>query len=112
MLPFITDIPQPEVNIFDCISMQKEIFIPSKEVSLIDYLVTVYPRNESRNPFPFVYGLFDSKDVPFANNQDAILNIANVLFADSSPLDNFEQHILNTTFKKSIKYKATLSGRK
>jgi hypothetical protein len=113
MIPLIlTDLPQQDVNIFDCISIQQEIFIPAKEVPLIDYFVTVYPRNENSNPFPFVYGLFDSKDIAFSSNQEAILNIANVMFAGASTLDSFEQKILNYTFTKSIKDKPTISGRK
>jgi hypothetical protein len=109
---FVTDIPQQDLNIFDCISIKNEIFMPAKESDIIDYFVTVYPRNENRNDFPFVYGLFESKDIAFANNQDVILNIASLMFADSLPLSEFEQAILNYTFKKSIKVSPTLPGRK
>ncbi len=109
---FVTDIPQQELNIFDCISIKNEIFVPAKESDIIDYMVTVYPRNEYRNDFPFVYGLFESKDVAFAKNQDVIVNIANVMFAESFPLNEFEQSVLNNTFSRSIKLKPTLPGRK
>lgn len=109
---FVNDIPQHDLNIFDCISIPKEIFLPTKEAEIIDYMVTVYPRNENRNDFPFVYGLFESKDVAFAKNQDVILNIANTMFAESVPLNEFEQKILNNTFKRTVKSKPTLAGRK
>lgn len=109
---FVTDIPQQDLNIFDCISIKNEIFVPAKESDIIDYMVTVYPRNEYRNDFPFVYGLFESKDVAFAKNQDVIVNIANVMFAESFPLNEFEQAVLNNTFSRSIKLKPTLPGRK
>lgn len=112
MIFVTTDIPQPDFNIFDCVSVKNEIFVPARESDIIDYMVTVYPRNENRNSFPFVYGLFESKDVAFSKNQDVILNIANVMFAGSLPLTEFEQNILNTTFKNSIKTKPTLPGRK
>ena len=109
---FVNDIPKHDLNIFDCISIPKEILLPAKEAALIDYMVTVYPRNENRNDFPFVYGLFEPKDVAFAKNQDVILSIANVMFAESTPLNEFEQKILNNTLKRTIKNKPTLAGRK
>jgi len=109
---FITDIPQQDLNIFDYISIKNEIIVPAKESDLLDYMVTVFPRNEYRNDFPFVYRLFEAKDSAFAKNQDVILNIANVMFADSFSLNEFEQKVLNNTFNKSIKTKPTLSGRK
>ena len=109
---FVTDIPQQDLNIFDCISIKNEIFVPAKEYDILDYMVTVYPRKEYRNDFPFVYGLFESKDVAFAKNQDIIVNIANVMFAESFPLNEFEQAVLNSTFSRSIKLKPTLPGRK
>ena len=112
MLLLTANLPQQEISIFDCITMQKEIFMPAKEVPLIDYLIKEYPRNENTNTFPFVYGLFESKDLAFADNQDAILNIANSLFSTSFSLGEFEQKVLNSTFKKSIKQKPSLSGRK
>ena len=112
ILPLIADMPQHDLNMFDCISLQREIYVPAREVPVIDYLVSVFPRNENTNPFSFVYGLFQPKNKAIANNQDAILNIANIIFSDASPLDNFEQSVLNDTFKKSIKDKPTLSGRK
>ncbi len=109
---FVTDIPQQDLNIFDYISIKNKIFIPAKESDLIDYMVTVYPRNEYRNDFPFVYGLFESKDMAFAKNQDVIINIASVMFAESFPLNEFEQKVLNNTFNRSIKAYPTLPGRK
>ncbi len=61
MTPFVlSDIPNHDMNAFDCITMQKEYYIPAREVPIIDYMVTVYPRNESNTAFPFVYGLFES----------------------------------------------------
>ncbi len=108
----LTDIPQQEMNMFDCISMASEISIPAKEVPIIDYWVTEYPRNDNSNPFPFVYGLFEQKDVAFANNQDVVLNIANLMFLNAMPLTAFEQNVLNNTFKTAIKNKPLLSGRK
>jgi hypothetical protein len=110
--PILTDIPQQDINIFECISIPTEIYVPTKEVPIIDYWVTEYPRNNNNNPFPFVYGLFDKKEVAFSNSQDIVLNIANELFSNSYPLNEFEQNVLNETFKKSIIYKPTLSGRK
>ena len=113
MIPFVlADMPQQEVNIFDCISMQNDVVIPAKEIPLIDYLITVYPRNENANAFSFVYGLFDSKDLAFARNQDSILKIAKELFSDSMPLNKLEQQVLNSTYKKGIKQNSSLPGRK
>ena len=109
---FVTVIPQQDLNIFDCISIKNEISVPAKESDIIDYMVTVYPRNEYRNDFPFVYGLFETKDVAFAKNQNVIINIANVMFANSIPLNEFEQTVLNNTFSRSIKLQPTLPGRK
>jgi hypothetical protein len=48
----------------------------------------------------------------FSQNQHLVLNIANELFANSSPLDLFEQRVLNNTFNRIIKKTPTLSGRK
>jgi glutathione synthase/RimK-type ligase-like ATP-grasp enzyme len=108
----LAEFPNHDLNAFDLISMPKEVFVSSKELPLVDYMVTLYPRNENSNTFPFVYGLFESKNVAFGNNQEVILNIANKLFSESLPLNSFEQLTLNMTFKKSIKTKPTLSGRK
>lgn len=109
----ITDIPQSDANILNCITTAKEIFIPAREVPVIDYLVTVYPRNDNNgSPFPFVYGLFEEKKTAFANNQDVILGMANSMFSNSQPLSVFEQNVLNISFRNSIKDKPTLSGRK
>ena len=108
---YITDIPQQNVNIFDCISTNNQIFIPEKKSVIIDYLVSVYPRNDNLNDFSFVYGLFETKDVAFSRNQDVILNLATLMFSGSVPLDDFEQKVLNKTFERTLKTRYTLPRR-
>ena len=112
MIPLITELPQYNNNLFDCISNKIEYVVKSTNTQLIDYMVTVYPRNEGANPFDFVYGLFDYNPSAFAHNQDSIISIASELFADSEPLGSFESVVLNKTFKRLLKSNPTLSGRK
>lgn len=108
----LTDIQQPGTNIFDCISLKTEYTIPVKNTEVIDYMVTVFPREEKVSGFQFVYGLFNQLPIAFSQNQHLILNAANELFSNSSPLDQFEQNVLNTTFNRMVKKTASLPGRK
>ena len=75
-------------------------------------MVTVYPRNEFQNNFNFVFRLFEANEVPFSSNQDVLILLAAKMFGGSRDLTNFEQGVLNKTFKSSLKYKPTLPGRK
>jgi hypothetical protein len=100
------------VNLFNCITMQNETHIPAKSLPVIDYMVTVYPRNDNHNVFPFVYNLFGSTDKAFSANQDLIINLANTMFSNAISLNELEQDVLNNTYRKSIKDRPTLSGRK
>jgi hypothetical protein len=108
----LTDIQQTGTNIFDCISLKTEYSIPVKNTEVIDYMVTVFPREEKISGFQFVYGLFNQSPVAFSQNQHLVLGVANELFANSSPLDHFEQKVLNNTFNRTVKKQSTLPGRK
>jgi hypothetical protein len=108
----LTDIPESRLNIFDCLSIKTEYTIPIKNTEVIDYMVTVFPREEKVNGFQFVYGLFNQSQIAFCQNQPSVLNLANELFANSMPLDQFEQSVLNDTFNRIVKKVPTLSGRK
>lgn len=112
MIFFVTDMPQPDVNMFDCLTIEKEQYIPPKDLPVLDYLINGYNRAESGNTAPFVYSLFETREFAFAENQDAIIGLANEMFSGSSVLDKFEQDVLSITFKKSIKSTPTLPGRK
>jgi len=109
----ITNLPETNINLFDCLSAPKEIVAPSNRTELLDYMVTVYPRYEnSPESFQFVYALVEPKEIAFAKNQATILNAANVLFNSSEPLTEFEQSVLVKTFDRLVKSKPTLPGRK
>ena len=108
----LIDIQQTGTNIFDCVALKTEYAVPVKNTEVIDYMVTVFPREEKVSGFQFVYGLFNSSPIAFSQNQHLVLNVANELFANSSPLDLFEQNVLNTTFNRTVKKVPTLPGRK
>ena len=77
-----------------------------------DYMVTVFRRHEGFSSFNFVYERFDFTPVEFVQNQSFIIYFANQIFLKSEPLGTFESDILSQTFKRLIKVKPTLSGRK
>ena len=108
----ITEIPQIERNMFDCISMQNQIPITVPKARVLDYMITEYPRNENKNDFPFVFGFFQSKEISFSKNQDVVINISNLMFQNSIFLSDFEQKVLNETFHRGLKSRPTLTGRK
>lgn len=108
----LTDIQQTGTNIFDCVSLKTEYAIPVKNTDVIDYMVTVFPREEKVSGFQFVYGMFNQLPVAFSQNQHLVLNVANELFANSTPLNQFEQNVLNSTFNRTVKMKPTLPGRR
>lgn len=112
MLPILTDLPQFNNNLFDCISNKTEYVAKATNTELIDYMVTVFPRNENMSPFDFVYGLFEYTPIVFAHNQDAIISIASEMFAEAETLGAFESDVLNKTLRRLLKSKPTLSGRK
>jgi len=109
----ITDIPQQETQLFNSISisLKKEISAVTKKTEILDYMVTVYPRNEFQSSFNFVYSLFE-RQLSFSDNQDSLLYVASKMFESSKSLTDFEQQVLKDTFKKSVKYSPTLPGRR
>lgn len=107
------DLPQPDINVFDCITIEHSRYIPLKEhPSLINYLITDYPRNDNTQGNSFVYGLFESSDRAFALNQEDIISLAREIFSDSDTLTSLEQEAINNVFKKNLKREPTLKGRK
>lgn len=112
ILPILTDIPEYNNSMFDCVSLKNEIVVKSNTTEMLDYMVTVYPRNERINSFNFVYGLFDFTPVAFAPNQSFVIHFATEMFSKSEPLGDFESAVLSQTFKRLTKVKPTLSGRK
>jgi len=112
IFPFLTEIPEHNSSLFDCVSSKNEIVVKSNKTELLDYMVTSYLRNERIDSFSFVHGLFESNKAAFSVNQNAVLHFASQLFSNSEPLSNFESNVLNKTFNRLIKVKPTLSGRK
>ena len=112
ILPVLTNITEYNSGMFDCISLKNEFVVKSNTDEVLDYMVTIYPRNERINSFNFVYGLFDFSPVAFGKNQISVIHFATEMFSMSKPLGNFESTVLNHTFKRLIKVKPTLSGRK
>jgi hypothetical protein len=108
----ITEIPQQETRIFNSISFKNEIQAETKKTEILDYMITVYPRNELKSTFNFVYSLFEVNELSFSVNQDSLLYVANKMFEGSKNLSDFEQNVLSQTFRKSVKYSPTLPGRK
>jgi hypothetical protein len=108
----LTDIPDYNNNLFDCVSLNKENEVKSQNTATLDYMITEYPRNEGLSSFNFVYGLFEYTPVAFSKNQSFVIHFASELFSESEPLGNFESVVLNHTFKRLSKAKPTLSGRK
>lgn len=103
MLPILTDLSQFSNSLFDCISNKTEYVVKATNTELIDYMVTVYPRNDNVSPFDFVYGLFDYNPVAFSNNQDAIVSISSEMFAEAEPLGVFESKVLDKTLRRLLK---------
>lgn len=112
ILPILTETPEYNNNMFDCLSLKNEIFVKSSTTDMLDYMVTVYPRNERISTFNFVYGLFDYTPVAFAANQSSVIHFATEMFASSEPLGDFESTVLKHTFMRLSKANPTLSGRK
>lgn len=113
IIPVLADLPQVNNIFFDCISNSKvEYTNNTTSGDLIDYMVTVYPRNENVLSFDFVYGLFQYNQLAFSHNQDTIVSIASDLFVDSEPLGAFESSVLNKTLERLSKSRPTLLGRK
>lgn len=113
MIPIIlTDFPESNNNLFDCISLKNEIVIQKQTTELLDYMVTVYPRNEQIDNFNFVYSLLDYKPVAFSPNQKSVIEFANEMFSKSELLGDFESGVLASTIKRLTKTTPTLSGRK
>ncbi|QQS29391.1 MAG: hypothetical protein IPM47_00085 [Sphingobacteriales bacterium] len=110
--PFLTDIPEYNKSMFDCVSLKNEIAVKLDAIEILDYMITVYPRNETINSFNFVYGRVDFTPVTFGKNQSSVIHFATEMFSQSEPLGNFESVVLNQTFKRLTKEKPTLLGRK
>lgn len=108
----LSDIPQNNQNLFDYVSISYETKVKSNTTEILDYMLTIYPRNENTRTFNFVHGIFDKSYVAFAENQSDIIDIAGKLFSNSESLQKFESDILNKTFNRLIKSSPTLSGRK
>ncbi|MDZ4758627.1 MAG: hypothetical protein SGJ10_10910 [Bacteroidota bacterium] len=104
---------QYDKSIFNHISIKKEYAIQTSiSEKTLDYMMSVYNRNDNSNPFNFVYSLFDSQQIGFAKNQSTILGLANEMFAGSRLLNNFETEALMETFSRLSIKKPTLLGRK
>jgi hypothetical protein len=112
MLPILSEIQQYNNSMFDCVSAKNEYVVKSTSTELLDYMVTLYPRNENIGVFDFVYGFINYTHVAFAKNQSDVIHLATEMFANSEPLGDFESNILNKTFRRLIKVHPTLSGRK
>lgn len=113
MIPIIlTDLPESNSNLFDCISLKNEIVIQKQTTEVLDYMVTVYPRNERIDNFNFVYGVLDYTPVAFSHNQSSVIEFASEMFSSSAPLGEFESGVLVNTIKRLRKTTPTLAGRK
>lgn len=112
MSPISIDIPIYNNSMFDCVSLKNETVVKSNNIEILDYMVTVYPRDETINRFNFVYKFFDLTPVAFSKNQSTVMHIATEMFLKSEPLGNFESDVLIKTFKRLTKVKPTLPGRK
>lgn len=108
-----TPLSPPNYNMFQSVTIETEIKnTPRSSTAMLNYFITEYPRLQNDiNPFSFVYGLFENKNLTFADNQPAILNIATEIFSDTINLTNFEQSVLNATFNRLIKRKPTRPNR-
>jgi hypothetical protein len=112
ILPVLTETLEYNNSIFDCVSTKTEIVEEPQTSGTLDYMVTVYPRNENISNFNFVYSLFDYSPHAFNHNQQEVIILATELFSGSKSLGEFESQILNGTFKRLAKKTSTLSGRK
>lgn len=112
MLPIITPFIQDNPSWFDCISNRTEVLCKDHNTGLVDYMVTLFPRNENLSPFDFVYGMFEDRKMVFSENQDSVVSLSSEMFYGSEPLGTFESDVLNRTFRRLLKSRPTLSGRK
>jgi hypothetical protein len=113
MIPIIlTDFPESDGNLFDCISVKNEIVVQKQTTEVLDYMVTIYPRNERIDNFTFVYRILDCAPIAFSHYQNSVIEFASEMFSNSEPLGEFESSILVSTIKRLTKTTPTLQGRK
>jgi len=111
---FIDTPPYPvDYSLFQSISIENETKkISQPRTEMLNYFITEYPRLDNDiNPFSFVHGLFENKNLAFAYNQANILNVASNMFSGSVTLNDFEQNVLNATFNRLSKRKPTRPNR-
>lgn len=112
MLNILSDIPNFDTNIFDCVSIKNEYTLPANSANMLDYMLTSYARNENIAPFQYINIATDVHSTAFSVNQSDIIHIATSIFASSESLGSFESDVLNKTLKRLIKTTPTLAGRK
>ncbi len=108
----ITEIPQINNNIFQCITMYDNNTKHSNETTLIGYNLTSIAKENSIGYFNFVNEFFNKDYIAFSNNQIDILSLANSLFLNSTPMNDIEEKVLQKTLERTSIYKPTLPGRK
>lgn len=95
-----------QANIFSSITLENDqAYVPTKKVELLDIYVTEFPRLSAEDlpatQFAFTY--FEHDKVDFLKYQDSIQSISKELLGHTQPLTEFEQSVLNQSFKKALK---------
>lgn len=95
-----------QANIFSSISLENEqTYVATKKVELLDIYVTEFPRlsEDDLAPTQFAFSYFEHDKVDFLKFQDSIQSISKELLGHTQPLSEFEQTVLNQSFKKALK---------
>ena len=109
---FVNQTLEFSTDLFDCVSIKHEAKIIQRNMEVLDYMLTVYPRSENTHNAGFVYGLFEIREIAFSQNQSSIINIANELFSESQLIGGVESYVMNKTYTRLLKATPTLPGRK
>lgn len=95
-----------QANIFSSISLENErSFVSPKKVELLDLFITEYPRHceDDLQPTQFTFSYFDQNKVDFLKHQNNVQIFLNEILGHTKPLNEFEQSVLNKSYKKSLK---------
>ena len=110
---FLTEIPDFHSGIFDSISIPAEFEASQERKNILSYRVTPpYPWEELPQDFYFVCDPNDPIGAnSFSINQSFVLLVSSDMFKESTPLTDFEDSILDFTYRRLVKTVPTLPGR-
>lgn len=98
-----------DADLFSRMSIKTEVSAPVPKRTYFGNYLFANIINFDETRFVFINNVINKPAI--SQNQVAILNMAIDIFSNSTPLNTFEQEVLNSSFRKSILRNPTLKGR-